>query len=59
MTGAFKYLSPREFHKLSPARKERYLAALFQHLHPEHKPLQKAGQIARKPKSAGIRNGED
>ena len=59
MTGAFKYLSPREFHKLSPAKKEQYLAALFQHLHPERKPLPKAGQIGRKPRSAGIRNGKD
>ena len=33
MADAFKYLSPRQFQKLRPTEKDRYLAALFKHLH--------------------------
>ena len=59
MTGAFKYLSPREFHKLSAAKKERYLAALFENLHPEHKPVQRGAEEAREPSQVSTQGGKD
>ena len=33
MTDKFKYLSPREFQKLSQADRKRYLTELYEHLH--------------------------
>lgn len=33
MSSPFNFLSPREFQKLSQAKKEKYLSELFKHLH--------------------------
>ena len=59
MSDAFKFLSPREFQKLSAAGKERYLSALFEHLHPEPEPLRKGAEITRKPKQACTSDDKD
>ena len=36
MTHKFEYVSPREFQKLGKADKDRYLLALYRHLHTEY-----------------------
>jgi hypothetical protein len=59
MADAFKYLSPREFHKLSAARKERYLAALFEILHPDHKSAERGAEGAPKPDQVRTQDGKD
>ena len=50
MADPFKYISPREFQKLSAAMKKRYLAALFENLHGTHKPAQVTAGAAPEPK---------
>ena len=51
MADGFKYISPREFQKLSAADKERYLADLFEILHGTHKPPQNSAMTAPETKS--------
>ena len=53
MADVFKYLSPRQFEKLGPTAKDRYLAALFKHLHgiPTEKRTQVAPPTNNEPKS--------
>ena len=46
MADPFKYISPREFQRLSAADKKRYLAELFDNLHNTRKPLQEAAVAA-------------
>jgi hypothetical protein len=43
MADAFRYLSPRQFQKLGPTQKDRYLEMLFEHLHGI--PSEKRGQV--------------
>ena len=50
MADTFKYISPREFQKLSAADKERYLADLFDNLHGTHKPPQDTVDAVPEPK---------
>ena len=50
MAEGFKYISPREFQKLSAADKERYLAALFEILHGAYKPLPGTAEATPEPK---------
>ena len=50
MADQFKYISPREFQRLSAADKERYLAELFDNLHSTHKPLQGSARTEPEPK---------
>ena len=55
MADDFKYISPREFQKLSAADKERYLAALFEVLHGAYKPLQQATTAAPEAKRRAVK----
>ena len=50
MADPFKYISPREFQRLSAADKERYLAELFDNLHGTHKPPQNNARAEPEPK---------
>jgi|KBSSwiStaDraftv2_1062776.scaffolds.fasta_scaffold70432_3 hypothetical protein len=47
MPAPFNFLSPREFQKLSPSKKQKYLSELFKHLHDVPGPAAMAP--ARKP----------
>jgi len=55
MAEGFKYISPREFQKLSAADKERYLTALFEVLHGTRKPLQETVAATPAPKRRAAR----
>ena len=50
MADTFKYISPREFQKLSAADKKRYLAELFDNLHRGHEPVQESPKASPEPK---------
>lgn len=55
MADSFKYVSPREFQKLSAVDKERYLTQLFEVLHGTQKPLQQTVKAAAEPKRRGAK----